>query len=467
MLNDYGGATPPGTFTVLEIQTNGSYGDTAWRNARFAFYGLEYTPTVWFDSTDTYVDAITIDSAYAQYLSMYNTRRVVTTDVTIDLSGRRVSDQTYQIQAKVGIEEGGTAKTLRIYLVQVLDYWPEPPTHTPRYGFVQAATPHGQEDVVSVSPGTTQTVTRNFTFTGDSWANQDDIKIVAWAQASTAHIVYQAATLSWPFIIPGDMNGDRIVDVNDIGPFSLALVDRSAYESQYPDIDADATGDTNGDGVFNSADIQALLPLIIDDRTAPLPNPMTWSVPPTSTSTSAISMTGTTATDISGVEYYFTGNGIGVHSSGWISSPIYTDTGLQTNRSYSYKVKARDLSPHQNTTADSTVVSRATFIETPTGLTVGTITSTSIRVTAAGPFTRLDQNLSGLYFEVTDLAGAPAGSGAGVNTWTSLTTSTTATASGLTPNTTYRFRVKARNYYGQDVTPWYPATDYVMATTSP
>jgi hypothetical protein len=121
------------------------------------------------------------------------------------------------------------------------------------------------------------------------------------------------------------------------------------------------------------------------------------------------------------------------------------------------------LSPQYNTTGDSTVISVATFIETPSDLTVGTVTTNSIQVTAPGTFTRLTSNLSGLYFEVTDMAGTPVG-GADANAWKQVQT---ITATGLTPGTTYRFRVKARNYYAVNETAWYPLADYVNATTSP
>ena len=40
------------------------------------------------------------------------------------------------------------------------------------------------------------------------------------------------------------------------------------------------------------------------------------------------------------------------------------------------------------------------------------------------------------------------------------------TATGLTIGTTYRFRVKARNYYGVNETPWYPTTGYINQPTT-
>ena len=77
---------------------------------------------------------------------------------------------------------------------------------------------------------------------------------------------------------------------------------------------------------------------------------------------SSISMTATTATDSSGVEYYFTetsGNP-GGSDSGWQNSPTYTDTGLQAGTQYTYTVMARDKSSNQNTTAPSSSASATT-----------------------------------------------------------------------------------------------------------
>ncbi|MHC4187137.1 MAG: hypothetical protein ACYSRQ_02990, partial [Planctomycetota bacterium] len=55
------------------------------------------------------------------------------------------------------------------------------------------------------------------------------------------------------------------------------------------------------------------------DTTPPMPDPMTWASVPAADSDTAISMTATTASDPSGVEYYFdetTGNP-GGNDSGW------------------------------------------------------------------------------------------------------------------------------------------------------
>ena len=75
-----------------------------------------------------------------------------------------------------------------------------------------------------------------------------------------------------------------------------------------------------------------------------------------------IVMTATTASDESGVEYYFieTSGKPGGSDSGWQDSPVYVDTGLQAGTEYTYTVMARDKSGQQNTTAPSTAASATT-----------------------------------------------------------------------------------------------------------
>jgi len=66
------------------------------------------------------------------------------------------------------------------------------------------------------------------------------------------------------------------------------------------------------------------------------------------TEPNAIKMTARTATDASGVEYYFEcifGPG---HDSGWQGSPIYQDTGLTPETLYTYRVRTRDKSDNHN-----------------------------------------------------------------------------------------------------------------------
>ena len=119
------------------------------------------------------------------------------------------------------------------------------------------------------------------------------------------------------------------------------------------------------------------------DITAPTPNPLTWSAIPYETSTSLISMRATTASDPTGpVMYYFDfysspTSGSGGNDSGWQSSTSYSDSGLGANHRYGYRVRARD--GNNNETGYSSVSYDYTDIETPAGISFGTIDSTSIQ----------------------------------------------------------------------------------------
>jgi alpha-galactosidase len=103
------------------------------------------------------------------------------------------------------------------------------------------------------------------------------------------------------------------------------------------------------------------------DLTAPTPNPMTWSVVPAAISDTAITMTATTATDPSGVEYFFDCLTPGGNDSGWQDEATYVDSGLEPSTSYTYEVRARDKSNNANETAASSPPATAVTDDAPSG----------------------------------------------------------------------------------------------------
>jgi hypothetical protein len=96
------------------------------------------------------------------------------------------------------------------------------------------------------------------------------------------------------------------------------------------------------------------------DNINPLPEQMSMKVAPVATSPSTIYMVATTASDASGVEYYFTSTVGDGHDSGWQDGASYTDTGLNPATQYSYRVTVRDKSPQGNKTSASVALSATT-----------------------------------------------------------------------------------------------------------
>jgi parallel beta-helix repeat protein len=88
------------------------------------------------------------------------------------------------------------------------------------------------------------------------------------------------------------------------------------------------------------------------DTTAPSPDPATWKNAPYRASATSVRMVATTASDESGVEYYFVCTSNQAYSSDWQDSPVYLVTSLPKGM-YSFVVRVRDKSPNQNTTLDS------------------------------------------------------------------------------------------------------------------
>jgi chitodextrinase len=185
------------------------------------------------------------------------------------------------------------------------------------------------------------------------------------------------------------------------------------------------------------------------DTTPPSPAQMSWQSLPTAASTSSISMTAVTATDDSGsVEYYFTcvSGGPGCSSSGWRTNSTFTDSGLQANTSYSYKVTARDAAGNTNTassTASATTEaepdtappspSQLSWTSPPAATGTSSISMTAVAAT---------DDSGSVEYSFTCVSGGP---GCSNSSWQ---TSRSYTDSGLQVNTSYSYKVTARDAAG-------------------
>ena len=179
----------------------------------------------------------------------------------------------------------------------------------------------------------------------------------------------------------------------------------------------------------------------IVDYSAPSPDPMTFSSVPVATGDSSIAMTASAATDLTGVEYYFTCTAGGGNDSGWQDSGTYEDTGLAPGTQYTYTVTARDKSANQNATAASAAASATTdsldlTTPTPNPMTWNTVpngtSSLTISMTAT---TASDSSGVEYFFDCITAGGHDSG-------WQD---STSYTDNGLTPETSYTYTVMARD----------------------
>ncbi|MFH1958039.1 MAG: FG-GAP-like repeat-containing protein [bacterium] len=141
-------------------------------------------------------------------------------------------------------------------------------------------------------------------------------------------------------------------------------------------------------------------------------------------------------------------------SSTWTTSTLWTQTNLNTNTSYTCYVKARN---HAGITTLAVSSSAYTSIETPAGLLWTEVNVSSITMSADGTFTKLDTGSSGIYFEKVD------GENGFNSGWSTLTVHT---ITGLAENTTYSYRIMARNAEG-DPTPYCLTTSTHTLLTPP
>ena len=116
------------------------------------------------------------------------------------------------------------------------------------------------------------------------------------------------------------------------------------------------------------------------DNTPPNPDPMTFAVAPYLSSGNSVVMEASVASDSAGVEYYFeeTSGNPGGDDSGWQLGTTYEDTGLTLELTYTYRVKARDLSANQNVTQPSAPVSLEIPLTPPSTITLTSPTSRHI-----------------------------------------------------------------------------------------
>jgi len=241
-----------------------------------------------------------------------------------------------------------------------------------------------------------------------------------------------------------DLAYDGVIDFHDFALLAERWLNEGCSEANIWCQGADITSDTYVD----MKDIAFLADCwLAEDTSAPVPDPSRWQAEPNLISGTSISMIAETAFDYWGwdVEYYFECAFGDCHDSGWQENRAYTDTGLAYGVEYGYRVKARDgvgneteWSPIRYAGgADTTPPAPAPYIES-----IGPNSPTSISMIATIPY---DDSGVEYYFESTSVGGHDSG-------WQD---DPNYTDIDLDPNTTYSYRVKARDRSpAQNETAW-------------
>ncbi len=238
--------------------------------------------------------------------------------------------------------------------------------------------------------------------------------------------------------ILGDFNFDGIVDDIDAGLFFEYWM-RSGCIFPYFCHERDITED----GEVDFEDFAAFAANYGDTETVPpKPDPMTWAIRPHSADITKITMTATTARDNSGssIQYYFDcvyGSG---HDQPWGPNSTYTDTGLTIGVQYGYRVKAKD---EQGNETDWSIISYAVVGQDDAP------PQPDPMLWAIAPHPTSSNSISMTAATATDACGPPEYYFDCVSPpdchdcdWQA---SETYEDLGLEPNTTYTYRVKARD----------------------
>ena len=235
----------PDSFIPMEMFASSSsrYYSPWSRDRALDFYDFPGYPTSWFDGVSEAVSSFNDwQGTYNWYLGKIQARAVIPTDVTIDLTAVQTGNQMYDVTTTVGIEAGGNARTMHLYLAEVLDHYGiyDNSNIVPRNTFRQNVE---EGFSITLHPGETTSFTRSVTFDNISWDDFGNVKMVAWAQlplASGPADVFNAAQLVLAdAVLAGDFDGNGIVNGNDL------VLWQQGY-SNGAGGDADGDGDTDG-----------------------------------------------------------------------------------------------------------------------------------------------------------------------------------------------------------------------------
>jgi len=170
----------PNDIVGMMIHCGDSY-TTSWGNLRENFYSISGYPTVWLDGWSAKVGSSgSVSANYSDLNNRLNSCLSQSTDVTLTLQGEEVSGNQYKIVGEVGVEPGGSGKTVRVQLLQCYDDVAYPEANELQFNTLRQA---ASSFDVSLSAGQTHSFEHTFTLTGESLSDPGEVTYLAIAQS--------------------------------------------------------------------------------------------------------------------------------------------------------------------------------------------------------------------------------------------------------------------------------------------
>ncbi len=191
----------------FQMHQSDSYSNS-WGNSRMSFYGVGPIPDVRIDGVFSQIGSYGNANADANNIgNLIQNRLNNPTDVTLNLCASD-SGNDHSIEIQVAIESNGTGRTMRVHCVQTLDGYPSGAQ------YFNTAIIGPAYSTVTLAPGEQTSVVMNFTLTGASASNPQNVRFIAWAQSTNSSgpsEVYQAA-------VAAIGEGDCTIDTFTVGP---------------------------------------------------------------------------------------------------------------------------------------------------------------------------------------------------------------------------------------------------------
>jgi len=244
------GSDYPDRFAPLSLHVDDSY-EIPWGQHRLeVFYGVG-------GAVPTFMVDARWNSPPSDYRYFVEQQLTVPTDVTMELSGNPQGGSTWDVNARVCLEGGGS-RLVRVFTAATLDEYPGLPRYTTNLLMQKVF-----ETTTTISSAC-QNITHRITFDSVSMGSSSKIVIIAWVQqpsASAPTTVYQAGIMRWPFPVGNQLASievapsDATLNIGDEVVFTATGTDQSgqSFPLQNPTWDFGAgTGNGGFDPVIGA-----------------------------------------------------------------------------------------------------------------------------------------------------------------------------------------------------------------------